>query len=122
MAPYLSLNNTGYYLAGHTQLIAHGKAYRLYEEIFKSTQKGIQQKVINLVFYILNRINIFYSGKISISISGLFFLPKNAESLDDIDTAERANQFDVIELFSYTMDDMHTISIQPIIWKTIKTF
>ncbi|KAL4090066.1 hypothetical protein QTP88_024968 [Uroleucon formosanum] len=40
MAPYLRLNNTGYYLAGHTQLIAHGKAYRLYEEMFKSTQQG----------------------------------------------------------------------------------
>jgi len=67
----------------------------------------------------LNRIIFFYSGKISISISGLFYLPKNAESLDDIVTAERANQFDVIELFSYTMDDMHTISIQPFIGKSI---
>jgi len=46
----------------------------------------------------LNRINIFYSGKISISISGLFFLPKNAESLDDIATAERANQFEVTKI------------------------
>ncbi|XP_025207235.1 myrosinase 1-like isoform X2 [Melanaphis sacchari] len=73
-APYLNLNNTGFYLAAHTQLIAHGKAYRLYEEIFKPTQQG----------------------KISISISGLFFLPKNAESLDDINTAKRANQFEVI--------------------------
>ncbi|CAI6360889.1 unnamed protein product [Macrosiphum euphorbiae] len=72
LAPYLHLNNAGYYLAGHTQLIAHGKVYRLYEEVFKSTQQG----------------------KISISISGLFYLPKNAESLDDIVTAERANQFD----------------------------
>jgi len=50
MAPYLRLNNAGYYLAGHTQLIAHGKAYRLYEEIFKSTQQGIQQRLIDLVF------------------------------------------------------------------------
>jgi len=40
-APYLNLNNTGYYLAAHTQLIAHGKAYRLYEEMFKSTQQGM---------------------------------------------------------------------------------
>ncbi|XP_050058497.1 myrosinase 1-like isoform X1 [Aphis gossypii] len=71
-APYLSLNNTGYYLSAHILLIAHGKAYRLYKEMFKSTQQG----------------------KISISISGLFFLPKNAESLDDINTAERANQFE----------------------------
>ncbi|XP_025206428.1 myrosinase 1-like [Melanaphis sacchari] len=71
-APFLDLNNTGYYLAAHTQLIAHGKAYRLYEEIFKPTQQG----------------------KISISINGVFYFPKNAESIDDINTAERANQFE----------------------------
>jgi hypothetical protein len=40
-APYLHLNNTGYYLAAHTLLIAHGKVYRLYENMFKSQQKGI---------------------------------------------------------------------------------
>lgn len=39
-APYLNLNSTGYYLAAHTQLIAHGKVYRLYEKFFKSKQKG----------------------------------------------------------------------------------
>lgn len=39
-APYLHLNSTGYYLAGHTQLIAHGKVYRLYQEQFKSKQQG----------------------------------------------------------------------------------
>jgi len=39
-APYLHLNNTGYYLAGHTQLLAHGKTYRMYEELFKSKQQG----------------------------------------------------------------------------------
>lgn len=39
-APYLHLNNTGCYLAGHTQLIAHGKVYRLYEDMFKSRQQG----------------------------------------------------------------------------------
>nr|Q95X01.1 RecName: Full=Myrosinase 1; AltName: Full=Beta-glucosidase 1; AltName: Full=Beta-thioglucosidase 1; AltName: Full=Beta-thioglucosidase glucohydrolase 1; AltName: Full=Sinigrinase 1; AltName: Full=Thioglucosidase 1 [Brevicoryne brassicae]AAL25999.1 thioglucosidase [Brevicoryne brassicae]1WCG_A Chain A, THIOGLUCOSIDASE [Brevicoryne brassicae]1WCG_B Chain B, THIOGLUCOSIDASE [Brevicoryne brassicae] len=71
-APNLNLKTTGHYLAGHTQLIAHGKAYRLYEEMFKPTQ----------------------NGKISISISGVFFMPKNAESDDDIETAERANQFE----------------------------
>ncbi|KAE9543770.1 hypothetical protein AGLY_002000 [Aphis glycines] len=71
-APYLNLNNTGYYLAAHTQLIAHGKAYRLYEEMFKSTQQG----------------------KISISINGVFFIPKNPNSVDDVMTAERANQFE----------------------------
>ncbi|XP_015368597.1 PREDICTED: myrosinase 1-like, partial [Diuraphis noxia] len=71
-APSLNLNNTGFYLAAHTLLIAHGKVYRLYEDMFKPTQQG----------------------KISISISGVFFIPKNAESDDDINTAERANQFE----------------------------
>lgn len=46
-APYLHLNSTGYYLAAHTQLIAHGKVYRLYEKIFKSKQQGsIEQKIL----------------------------------------------------------------------------
>jgi len=39
-APYLRLNTTGLYLAGHTQLVAHGKVYRMYEDAFKSEQKG----------------------------------------------------------------------------------
>ncbi|VVC29505.1 Hypothetical protein CINCED_3A000813 [Cinara cedri] len=77
-APNLNLNSTGYYLAAHTQLIAHGKVYRLYEELFKSKQQG----------------------KISISVSGIFFIPKNESSLSDINTAERANQFE-IGLFSH---------------------
>jgi len=34
-------------------------------------------------------------GKISISINGVFFIPKNSDSDDDIKTAERANQFEV---------------------------
>ncbi|XP_025421294.1 myrosinase 1-like [Sipha flava] len=71
-APYLHLKNTGYYLAAHTLLIAHGKVYRLYENMFKSQQKG----------------------NISISINGVFFIPKNADSPEDIKTAERANQFE----------------------------
>lgn len=44
-APYLQLNNTGYYLAAHTLLIAHGKAYRLYEKMFKSQQQGKLKRV-----------------------------------------------------------------------------
>uniref|UniRef100_A0A2S2Q6R5 Myrosinase 1 n=1 Tax=Sipha flava TaxID=143950 RepID=A0A2S2Q6R5_9HEMI len=71
-APCLHLNNTGYYLAAHTLLIAHGKVYRMYENMFKSQQKG----------------------NISFSINGVFFIPKNADSPDDIKTAERANQFE----------------------------
>lgn len=40
-APCLRLNNTAYYLAAHTQLIAHGKVYRMYEKDFKSKQEGM---------------------------------------------------------------------------------
>jgi len=39
-----------------------------------------------------------FVGKISISINGVFFIPKNAESADDINTAERANQFEVTNI------------------------
>ncbi|XP_050434304.1 myrosinase 1-like isoform X2 [Adelges cooleyi] len=71
-APYLHLNNTGYYLAGHTQLIAHSKVYHLYNDEFKDKQQG----------------------KISLSLNGVFFIPKDEQSQDDINTAERANQFE----------------------------
>lgn len=71
-APYLHLNNTGYYLAGHTQLLAHGKTYRMYEEMFKSKQQG----------------------KISISVNGVFYIPKDPNSSDDLKTTERALQFE----------------------------
>ncbi|XP_050546382.1 myrosinase 1-like [Daktulosphaira vitifoliae] len=71
-APYLNLSNTGYYRAGHTQLLAHSKVYHLYNDMFREKQKG----------------------KISISINGMFFIPKNVDSEKDIETAERANQFE----------------------------
>ncbi|XP_050546386.1 myrosinase 1-like [Daktulosphaira vitifoliae] len=71
-APFLNLRNTGHYLAGHYQLLAHGKVYRLYDEIFREKQKG----------------------NISIALNTVFFLPKNKESEEDRETAERANQFE----------------------------
>lgn len=45
----------------------------------------------------------FFLGQISIAISGIFFIPKDENSLDDINTAERANQFEVHILFTYVM-------------------
>lgn len=36
-----------------------------------------------------------YIGKISISINGVFFIPKDPNSPDDLETAERARQFEV---------------------------
>ncbi|XP_050546381.1 myrosinase 1-like [Daktulosphaira vitifoliae] len=72
-APYLNLNNTGYYMAGHIQLLAHSKVYHLYNELFRDKQKG----------------------KISISISGAFYMPKNESSVDDMEIADRANNFEI---------------------------
>jgi hypothetical protein len=42
---------------------------------------------------------LFFLGNISFSINGVFFIPKNADSPDDIKTAERANQFEVLNIF-----------------------
>ncbi|VVC29506.1 Glycosyl hydrolases family 1, N-terminal conserved site,Glycoside hydrolase family 1,Glycoside [Cinara cedri] len=71
-APYLNLNNTGYYWAAYTQILGHAKVYRLYEEEFKSKQQG----------------------QVSISVDGVWYMPKDASSFDDMCTAERANQFE----------------------------
>ncbi|XP_050433677.1 myrosinase 1-like isoform X2 [Adelges cooleyi] len=71
-APYLHLNQTGYYMAGHTQLIAHSKVYHLYNDEFRAKQQG----------------------KVSLSVNGFFYVPKDEQSQDDVDTAERANQFE----------------------------
>lgn len=37
---------------------------------------------------------LYFAGKISLTISGMFNLPKT-NSQEDVDAAERANQFDV---------------------------
>lgn len=40
-APGLDMNGIGEYLAAHTVLKAHAKAYHLYDNEFRSSQKGI---------------------------------------------------------------------------------
>lgn len=40
MAPFISNNGVGEYLCGHTVLLSHAKAYRLYDEEFRPTQNG----------------------------------------------------------------------------------
>lgn len=58
--------------------------------------------MIECVYHFLTSNSFFYCpGKISISVSGEFFIPKNSKSQDDINTAERANQFEVYKHFSY---------------------
>lgn len=39
-APFLDLYGIGDYLAGHTLLRAHAKAYRLYDNEFRAKQNG----------------------------------------------------------------------------------
>lgn len=47
-APYLKLNNTGYFMAGHVQLLAHSKVYHLYNELYRNQQKGnVEKKCTN---------------------------------------------------------------------------
>ncbi|KAL1138328.1 hypothetical protein AAG570_008392 [Ranatra chinensis] len=70
-APAMHLNGIGEYLAGHTLIKAHAKVYRLYENHFKSAQKG----------------------KISFALNGAFGMPVS-ESEEDVMAAERYNQFE----------------------------
>lgn len=46
--------------------------------------------------YFNNFLFLFYLGKISFSVNGVYFIPKNPNSIDDINTAKRANQFEVL--------------------------
>ncbi|XP_065212470.1 myrosinase 1-like [Planococcus citri] len=72
-APYLSLDEFGGdYMAGHTLLKAHARAYHVYDKEFRCAQQG----------------------KLSITLSGFFHVPKS-DSQDDKDAAERANQFEL---------------------------
>ncbi|XP_055890718.1 lactase/phlorizin hydrolase-like isoform X2 [Biomphalaria glabrata] len=61
----------GGYLTGHNVILAHAKAYRLYERNFKATQKG----------------------EVGISINQEWPEPKDALSLADVKTSERGINF-----------------------------
>ncbi|CAH0774806.1 unnamed protein product [Bemisia tabaci] len=70
-APFLDLYGIGDYLAGHTLLRAHAKAYRLYDNEFRAKQ----------------------NGKVGITVNGNFFFPQSNET-ENITAAERAQQFE----------------------------
>ncbi|XP_073981967.1 myrosinase 1-like [Rhodnius prolixus] len=68
--PALDQHGTADYIVGHNLLLAHAKAYRLYEKKFKAQQ----------------------NGKVSISLNSLFFFPVT-ESTEDKEAAEIAMLF-----------------------------
>ncbi|XKL62729.1 hypothetical protein PGB90_002562 [Kerria lacca] len=71
-APYLDLDAMSVdYIAGHTLLKAHARAYHVYDKEFRHIQKG----------------------KLSLTLSGFFYSPMS-DSQEDRDAAERANQFE----------------------------
>nr|XP_024218512.1 myrosinase 1-like [Halyomorpha halys] len=70
-APMLNLHGIGEYLSVHNVLLAHAKAYRIYDKEFRSSQKG----------------------KVGLNLSDQFVLPKNASNPEDVAAAERGNQF-----------------------------
>lgn len=73
MAPRLNMQGTGEYLCAKNLMLAHARAWHIYDDEYRSTQKG----------------------NISITISATWYEP---ESEKDAAAAEDYNQFDVIIL------------------------
>ncbi|XP_050512615.1 myrosinase 1-like isoform X4 [Diabrotica virgifera virgifera] len=69
-APLVDSPGIGEYLCAHNLLKAHAKAWRLYDEQFRSTQKGL----------------------VGITVNTAWFEP-DTPSVDDVVAAERAQQF-----------------------------
>uniref|UniRef100_A0A0A9XVM1 Myrosinase 1 n=2 Tax=Lygus hesperus TaxID=30085 RepID=A0A0A9XVM1_LYGHE len=70
MAPCINLFGYGEYLAAHHLLIAHAKAYRVYDQEFRATQQG----------------------RVTIALDTMYHFPKT-DSKEDLEAAERAMQF-----------------------------
>lgn len=70
-APLVVAEGRANYLCAHTMLKSHGRAYRLYENKFKSSQKG----------------------KVGISTNGYAFWPKDPNNAEDVAAADRYQQF-----------------------------
>lgn len=51
----------------------------------------------------------YFAGKVSLTISGLFNLPKT-NSQEDVDAAERANQFEVSQQYDTFVSDCNRTS------------
>jgi beta-glucosidase/6-phospho-beta-glucosidase/beta-galactosidase len=51
MAPGLKGKGDRIYTVGHTLIIAHAKAYRIYEKDFKADQKGFHIFCTNMFYY-----------------------------------------------------------------------
>ncbi|XP_053375783.1 uncharacterized protein LOC123534954 isoform X1 [Mercenaria mercenaria] len=71
MAPGINKTGTLDYEAGHTQIIAHAKAYRLYERKYKTSQQGT----------------------VGITLNCDAAIPKNPNSTLDHEAADRRTQF-----------------------------
>lgn len=72
LAPSLNMSGIADYLAGHTVIISHARAYRLYEKEFKEQQQG----------------------RVGITLDGCWNEPAS-NSTDNIEAAETQMQFEV---------------------------
>ncbi|XP_022187263.2 myrosinase 1 isoform X2 [Nilaparvata lugens] len=69
-APFVNYHGVAEYLAAHTLIRAHAKAYHLYDKLFRNEQQGL----------------------IGITLNSEYFFPKTT-SADDVEAAETAMQF-----------------------------
>ncbi|XP_052133189.1 myrosinase 1-like, partial [Frankliniella occidentalis] len=72
-APRVNLTGAADYLCGHTALLAHARAYRLYRDKYADEQKG----------------------RVGITLNSEWYEPKNATGEEDRLAAERAQQFEL---------------------------
>lgn len=77
MAPRLNLKGVAEYLCAKNLLMAHAKAWHIYDEEFRSTQ----------------------GGTVSITLSSTWFEPEDKNNEDHVQAAEDSNQFDVRPVF-----------------------
>lgn len=77
------------YLCAHNLLLAHARAYHLYNQTFRESQKG--KNVILENYRILIEILL---GKVGIVIDSAFFQPETNKT-EDVAAAETAQQFNV---------------------------
>lgn len=93
-APALNLKGIGEYLCTHNLLKSHARAYHMYDDEFRATQKGTTKlynsKLGTCIIYVL-----FVLGKIGIVIYSHYYEPAS-DSSEDLAAQERAMQFSVL--------------------------
>jgi lactase-phlorizin hydrolase len=94
-APRIKGNGVLDYIAGHNLIKAHAKAWHIYDDNFRATQKGNEKFCSNVMV----RIETITIGEVGITLNSGWYEPKT-QSQQDIEAAERSVQFYVVNNFT----------------------